>query len=348
MASPTSSSQFGFCVPVFAHPGGSFFRVPSWTNLDPSETIRGALLAEELGYDSLWVADHLIHGHEGGIFEGWSTLAFLAGRTRRIRLGTIHLAHFFRAPSLTAKMAATLDVLSNGRLIFFYDTGCGSPECDAYGLNLPPPGERFARLDEGLTLIRQLWGSREPLTFDGAYYRTKDAVCMPHPTQQPTPPIWLGEVRDDRWLDIVSKHATGWNSTPASVDDFRSKLDRLGTAARRAGRDLDSFELSLEIEILIRPNRASVRETMEQIAGLPPSGPAKARAEVVSFLETSRDTRFPASYENRVLIGTPEEVIDRIRAYQALGVGHFMLWFLDFPSPQGMELFASKVLPQVR
>ena len=116
---PTPTTQFGFCVPLFANPGAAFFRTPAWTALDPPAAVAAAVEAERLGYESVWVADHLIHGHDGGILEGWTTLCVAAGRTQRAKLGTIHLAQPFRAPSLLAKMAATLDALSGGRLILF-------------------------------------------------------------------------------------------------------------------------------------------------------------------------------------------------------------------------------------
>src|SRR5579859_7833632 len=95
---PTARTDFGLCVPLFAYTGAAFFRTPAWSQLEPQVAVEAAVLAEHLGYDSLWVADHLMHGNDGGILEGWSTLAFLAGRTHRIRLGTIHLAQLLRPP----------------------------------------------------------------------------------------------------------------------------------------------------------------------------------------------------------------------------------------------------------
>lgn len=343
--------NFGLCVPIFAHPGAAFFRTPAWAELDPQVAIAAAVLAERLGYDSLWVADHLIHGHEGAILEGWTTLSYLAGRTRHVQLGTIHMAEVFRAPALTAKMAATLDAMTGGRLILFYDCGGYAPECAAYGMDVPPMPERIARMDEGLTLMRRLWTEEGPLTFHGRYYRTECAVCRPRPVQKPGPPIWIGEVRDDPWCDVICRHASGWNSAPASVEGYRRKLAQLDGAAARAGRDMASFELSLEIEVLVAPDRAEVRRLADEIVGLPASGPVRENRELAAFLRESDprcDVRLPAGFEERALVGTPDEVVDRVREYQALGVRHFMLWFLDFPSTRGTELFAERVLPAVR
>lgn len=344
-------AKFGLCVPVFAHPGASFFRTPNWTALDPDEAVEAALLAEKLGYDSLWVADHLIHGNDGGILEGWTTLAFLAGRTSRVQLGTIHLAHLFRPPALTAKMVATLDALSRGRLIFFYDARPSSPEEIAYGFDATPIAERIESMDEGLDLIRRLWAADEPIDFTGKHYHLQGAICRPKPVQRPAPPIWFGEIRADPWRDVVWKHASGWNSVPTTLEGYAAKLEKLNAAAARAGRDPRSLELSLEIEVLIAPDRAAVRRLADQIATRPAAGPARIKTELLNHLQTTdpaREHRLTPSFENQALVGTPDEVVDRIRAYQNLGVSHFMLWFLDFPSTRGIELFASDVIPHVQ
>lgn len=348
-ASP--ANRFGLCVPIFAHPGASFFRTPNWPDLDPAEAVAAALLAERLGYDSLWVADHLIHGKDGGILEGWTTLAFLAGRTSRIHLGTIHLAHLFRPPALTAKMAATLDALSNGRLIFFYDARASSSEEIAYGFDATPLASRIQSMDEGLDLIRRLWTADEPIDVRGRSYHLNGAICRPKPVQRPTPPIWLGEIRDETWSDLVWKHASGWNSVPTTVEGYAAKLEKLNQAPNRAGRDLTSLELSLEIEVLIAPNRLEVRRLADQIAARPAAGPARVKSDLLARLQSTdpaREQYLTPAFESQALVGTPDEVIDRVRAYQNLGVRHFMLWFLDFPSAKGIELFASSVLPRVR
>src|SRR5688572_10606731 len=187
-ATTMQAPRFGYCVPMFANPGAAFFRVPGATSLDPAGAVAAAVEAEALGFDSVWTADHLMHGDDGGIMEGWTTLSVIAGKTSRVQLGTIHLAQPFRAPAIAAKMAATLDAISGGRLIFFYDCGWQEPEVRAYGLEWPDEEERIARMDEGLTLIDALWRSEQPISFDGQYFHTVDAVCRPKSPQQPRPP----------------------------------------------------------------------------------------------------------------------------------------------------------------
>src|SRR4051794_21394933 len=201
--------RYGFCVPVFANPGAAFFRTPALTALDPVAAVDAAVEAERLGFDSVWVADHLMHGFDDAIMEGWTTLSVIAGRTSSIKLGTIHLAQPFRHPAIAAKMAATLDALSGGRLIFFYDCGWQEAEVRAYGLDWPSEAERIARMDDGLDLIKALWPAEAPLDYRGLFFSTEQARGRPDPVQSPRPPIWLGEARSEPWLDTIVRHADG-------------------------------------------------------------------------------------------------------------------------------------------
>ena len=171
--------QFGFCVPIFAYPGPALFRTPSYEHLDPRVTLDAAVECERLGYHSLWVADHFFHGHDGAILEGWTTLSVLAGMTSRIKLGTIHLCTGFRNPALLAKMASTLDALSNGRLIFFADGGNRQVEFEAYDFPWHQESQvRNARMREALELILRMWQDEAPVTMEGPITRrTRPSAC---------------------------------------------------------------------------------------------------------------------------------------------------------------------------
>ncbi|HUI24872.1 MAG TPA: LLM class flavin-dependent oxidoreductase, partial [Candidatus Kryptonia bacterium] len=146
--------QFGFCVPIFANPGMAFFRTPCLERLDWPAVRDAVLECEALGFDSVFVADHVFLGREGAIFEGWTLLSAFAGMTRRVKLAPIHLCDSFRHPALTAKMIATLDVVSNGRFVLFYDYGWRRAEFDAYGFDFETSDdERAAKMVEGLEII---------------------------------------------------------------------------------------------------------------------------------------------------------------------------------------------------
>ena len=352
--------QFGFCVPVFACPGRNLFRTPNYPALDAATTMELARRADALGYDSLWVADHLMLGKDEAILEGWTVLGALAGATRRARLGMIHQALLFRNPALAAKMAATLDQISDGRLIHFMDCGYLGREYVSYGL----PWEddetaRVARLVEATELVLALWSAEEPLTRHGPTYRVADAVCAPKPVQRPHPPLWFGETTPGV-LDACARLGQGWNTTPVSLRELRRRLDLLDEACRRAGRPRPELELSLETQVLVAPDRQALRSRLREMAELARTASSGLPPEVGPFVESHVDDpafeafvsgssdAIPPRLAETWIVGTPNEVERRLRAYVAEGITHFMLWFMDVPRPEGLELFAAEVMPRFR
>jgi alkanesulfonate monooxygenase SsuD/methylene tetrahydromethanopterin reductase-like flavin-dependent oxidoreductase (luciferase family) len=337
----------GVAVPLFASPGHIAFRTPAYASLDARQTFEYAILADELGYDSLWVADHLQLGKNGAILEGWTTLAALAGATKRAALGTIHLSNVFRHPPQVAKMAATIDQISGGRLIFFFDAGWNAVESEAYGFAFTDASSRVARMREALELIRRLWTETGPIDHTGAHYHLRQAICEPKPVQRPHPPIWIGETVHEGLLDAAAALGQGWNSVPASPAEYASKLSKLEAACQRANRDLGELELSLETQLLIAPTHGELDRIVDRIEALRQGEVDRARASgAAENAALARPVQaVVAEQRQRWLMGTPDEVIDQIRVYQALGVSHLMLWFLDAPDPAGLRLYAEKVRP---
>jgi alkanesulfonate monooxygenase SsuD/methylene tetrahydromethanopterin reductase-like flavin-dependent oxidoreductase (luciferase family) len=342
--------QFGYCVPIFAWPGGGLFRTPSYPTLDTARTMTLAQTADSLGYDSLWVADHLILGKDAAILEGWTTLSALAGSTRRAKLGIIHQAHFFRHPAVSAKMIATLDQISGGRFIYFIDTGTRASEHHAYGVHYPDSmEERMPYLVEGLDLALKLWQTsvEHPLTFDGRFYHVKDAVCTPPPIQQPHPPIWFGEAHP-LIMEACARYGQGWNSVPVGMVELRRRMDALQAACRAANRDYNEIEKTLEIQILIAPDRAGLRRSIRDMLALTPDGtPTPNDADFMAFVDGQTDA-LPAYLTETWLVGTPDEVRAQIQTYIDMGISHFMLWFVDAPDETGVRLFAEQIAPSFR
>ena len=337
--------RFGFCLPIFANPGVALFRTPAYERLDAATTLRLGVLAEALGYDSLWVADHLMLGKDEAILEGWTTLSVLAGATSRARLGMIHMANLFRHPALVAKMAATLDQLSGGRYIHFPDYGHNRREHVAYGLPwIDDSDERALRFVSALHLTLDLWKGIG-LSFRSPYYNLEMAVCNPPPVQLPHPPIWLGEV-NERVLDWCARFGQGWNTTPVSLDELRRRLDALRRACRRMNRPFEEIEKSLEIQVLIAPDRATLRDRLRAIIAVAPIPEVETSDLSVYLADRAIDVK--REMAETWLAGTPDEVAARIDAYAAEGISHFLLWFVDCPEEDGLRLFAEQVLPRYR
>jgi alkanesulfonate monooxygenase SsuD/methylene tetrahydromethanopterin reductase-like flavin-dependent oxidoreductase (luciferase family) len=351
--------RFGVCLPIFACPGIQLFRTPAFAELDPSQVLPFGQRAEALGYDSLWVADHLMLGKDEAILEGWTVLAALASATARPRLGMIHQAHYFRHPALAAKMAATLDQISGGRLIHFLDCGYQRREYVAYGLPWRDEmEERIADLVEATELILALWAADGPVTFRGRTWDVTDAICAPKPRQRPHPPLWFGEAAPGG-LAACARFGQGWNTTPVPLPELRRRLGLLADACRAVGRELAEIELSLETQVLIAPDVASLRARLGELLALGGGAdhlPEEIRPYVKDYAADPATRAFVAGETDALpdpmasdwIIGTPDDVAARLDAYATEGIAHFMLWFMDAPGRDGMELFAREVLPRYR
>jgi probable F420-dependent oxidoreductase len=267
---------------------------------DPGALSDVARLAEDLGYHSIFVADHVIvprtlrssypYSRDGGFpydpDQDWLdpliALGYLAGRTTRIRIGTSVTVLPMRHPIITAKQVATADHLSGGRVIFGVGVGWMAEE---FGLLGAPFAERGRRMDEYLALVKTLWTERTP-TFDGRYFQVRDCAITPKPVQKPHVPVWVGG-DSPAALRRAARLGDGWHSAGSSLADLPGKLRVLGEALAEAGRDRTGFAVSafptdrftvdvvrqlggLGVDHVMAPvfsfDAAKVRQRLEQIA----------------------------------------------------------------------------------
>lgn len=334
---------FGYGVPVLANPGIQGYPTPGYHVLDPATTMQAALRAEELGYDTLWVADHLMLGKDDAILEGWTVVSALAGATQHARLGVLHQSNLLRNPAVAAKMAATLDQLSGGRLIYYPDAGNNAREHRAYGLPWSDDaGERIARMVEALELTLALWQGNEPVTFNGRYYPLDGAICRPGPLQRPHPPIWMGGTHPGI-LKACAEFAQGWHTTPVSLAQLAERLAHVEAACGAAGRDPSKLEKAMAISVLVAPDHGELRRQLSAIIALEPD--VAPDAELQAYLSGAQQ-EIPASFARNRLVGTTDEVTIQVAAYIDAGIDHFMLWFMDSPLYDSLELFAEKVVPE--
>jgi F420-dependent oxidoreductase-like protein len=195
-----------------------------------------------------WLFDHFapIQGDVGGpCLEGWTVLAAFAAVTERLRLGLMVTGNTYRHPAVLAKIAATVDIISNGRLDFGIGAGWNEYEHASMGIPLYKPGERIRRLDEACEVIKRLF-TEPTVDFDGRYYQLKEARSEPKPVQNPHPPFVIGGGGEQLTLRIVAKHADIWNSTSDSVDQFLHKVDVLREHCAAVGRNPDEITLSVQ------------------------------------------------------------------------------------------------------
>lgn len=346
--------QFGVCLPIFAAPGPALFRTPSLAHVDAAAMMAYGRQAEALGYDSLWVADHLMLGRDEAILEGWTVISALAGATSRVKLGMIHQANYFRNPALAAKMAATLDRISGGRLIHFMDCGHNGREYVRYGLPWNDDwAVRTEHLAEALDLMIALWTADEPVTIAGKTYSVSEAVNNPKPMQLPYPPLWFGEASEGI-LALCARLGQGWNTVPVSIAELRRRKGLLRAACEAVGRDVSELELSLETQVLVAEDLDEVRAALRRMLSLGDGARVLPAAldhlvpnyandpAMRAFLDGSTDA-LPEVLANEWIVGTPEMVRGRLEEYRAEGISHVMCWFMDAPDAAGIELFGRVV-----
>jgi len=200
-------------------------------------------------YESGWTFDHfypIFSDSTGPCLEGWMTLAGLAQATRRLRLGTLVTGIHYRHPAVLANMAATLDVMSGGRLELGIGAGWNEEESGAYGIELGTPRERSDRFEEACAVLTGLL-SQETTTFKGSYYQLTDARCEPKPVQQPHPPICIGGSGRLRTLRTTARYAQHWNFVGGTPDQFRETRDVLHQHCADIGRDPAEILLSSHV-----------------------------------------------------------------------------------------------------
>src|SRR5215216_6121644 len=218
--------------------------------------------AEDIGFDSFWVMDHFhqipfIGKPEEPMLEGWTTLSVLAGITTKIKLGTLVTGIIYRHPSVLAKIAATLDVLSKGRLFMGIGASYFEGESSAYGItstgSFPSNQERLLRLEEAIQIIRKMWTEEPTASFNGKYYQIRNAYCNPKPIQKPSPPILVGGSGERKTLKIVAKYADACNLF-GSAETLKRKLNVLKEHCKSVGREFAIYgtpeDVSRQIDLL--------------------------------------------------------------------------------------------------
>jgi len=252
-------------------------------------------------FEHAWLFDHFapIAGDlDGPCFEGWTLLAAFAAQTSRIRLGLMVTGNTYRHPTVLAHIAATLDVVSNGRLDFGIGAGWNEYEHTSMGIPLYPPGQRIRRLGEACEIIKRLF-TQHLTDFDGRYYQLKQARCEPKPIQKPYPPFVIGGGGEQLTLRVAAQYADIWNfGGGSSVETFAHKVKVLHDHCAAVGRDPAEIELSVQVAV----NYANLDETVAIVQDYVNSG---ATHLILNL-------RYP--YPNGIAARLAEEVVPKVRA----------------------------------
>lgn len=288
---------------------------------------------EAHGIEALFRSDHyssVAGRHERGSLDAWATLAGLAARTTSVRLGTMVSPATFRHPSVLAKMAVTVDHISGGRVEVGLGAGWHQQEHTVYGFEMPPSKERMARLAEQLEIVNREWADGA-FDFEGTYFRLEDLDAQPKPVQRPRPNLIVGDSAGPRSAALAARWADEYNTTFASLEECRARRERLAAAWEAAGRDPDTLRFSVMTGCVVGRDRAELRERV---------GRQLDRAGQGGTPEALLD-----SPPDHWVLGTVDEVVERLRAYEAAGVQRVMLQHLVHDDLDMVALIGDALVP---
>lgn len=285
-----------------------------------------AQTAETLGYSAFFRSDHYVAMSGDGLpgpTDSWVTLGGIARETSSIRLGTLVSSGTFRLPGPLAISVAQVDDMSDGRVEFGLGAGWFEREHRGYGIPFPPLGQRFEQLAEQLDIITGLWTTPAGQTFDyaGRHYQLAESPALPKPVQRPHPPIVVGGLGATRTPALAAKFAAEFNVPFARLDVVRTQYQRVRAAVQAAGRAADSMVYSASFVLCAGRTDAELAR----------------RADLIG-----RDLDEMRS--NSPLVGTPEQIIDRLAEFAAVGVQRVYLQLLDMSDLDQLEAFAGGVM----
>jgi F420-dependent oxidoreductase-like protein len=295
-----------------------------------------AKAADSGPFESIWVYDHfhtVPTPTDQATHEAWSLMAAFAAVTERVRLGQMCTCMAYRNPAYLAKVAATIDVISGGRVEMGIGAGWYEHEWRAYGYGFPRAGERLGMLDEGVQIMRQLW-AEGTATLDGKHYQVDGALCHPQPLQDGGIPLWIAGGGEKKTLRIAAKYAQ-YTNFDGTADAFTHKSEILAGHCRDVGTDFDAIVRSANYNVIIGATEADVQDKL-----------AWVRAHYEPFLAPDVLESAYQQFASGPLVGTPEQIVERLTEARGLGMSYAITYFVDAAYDRSsIELFTDQVIP---
>jgi F420-dependent oxidoreductase-like protein len=309
------------------------------TGIDRSEhwdtMTRVATRIEESGFESAWVYDHfhtVPQPTQEVTYEAWTLMAALAAATSTVRLGQMCTCNTYRPPSYLAKVAASIDVISGGRLEMGIGAGWYEHEHDGYGYPFLAPGPRIKMLEEGVEIMKAMW-AEDVVHYEGRHYRLRGAICQPKPVQSPHIPLWVAGGGEQLTLRVAARHAQ-YTNFGVKPEWFSHKSEVLAAHCRDVGRDFDEITRSANFNIICAENEAEAADRIAAVQArlerhVPPE---KAQEQMRLYRHNS---------------GTPEQVIESLRDWEKRGLDYAIVYFPDTAYDlSSLDLFAREVIPE--
>jgi F420-dependent oxidoreductase-like protein len=296
-----------------------------------------AQACERLGFDALFRSDHYLsvddHAERGSL-DAWGTVSALSAITTTLRFGTLVSPATFRHPSVLAKAVVTADHISGGRVELGIGTGWLEAEHTAYGFPFPPMGERMVVLSEQLEIIHRQW-TEHTFDYTGTHYRIEALDARPKPVQRPHPPLIVGGSAGPRSARLAAKWADEYNTIYVTPDEARDRRRVLDDACEREGRDPATLRFSMMNGFLIGADRDDLRARARRLAEWR-GHTDQADRDIDAYI---------AAVAQPWVVGTPEEIVARLREYEAAGVEAVMLQHHLFEDFDALELIGREVIP---
>jgi F420-dependent oxidoreductase-like protein len=310
------------------------------TGIDPSDqwdVMKGLTLRAEAGpWESVWVYDHfhtVPAPTEEATHEAWSLMSALGAVTSTIRLGQMCTAMSYRNPAYLAKVAATVDLISGGRVEMGIGGGWYEHEWRAYGYGFPPAGERLGRLDEGVQIMRQAWTTGSA-TLDGKHYQVDGAIVQPKPLQDGGIPLWIAGGGEKVTLKIAAKYAQ-YTNFDGTLDGFSGKSAILREHCQAVGTDFDAITRSANYNVIVADTEAEVQDRL-----------AAVKDRIARYAGEQLAEASMAAFRGMPGVGTPEQIVSNLSALKERGLAYGICYFPEAAyDTSGLELFEREVIP---